>query len=167
MNNQRGAGPRRVFGLLAVMLSSTWAGAKPMTFAEALAEAREAPSIAARAAQTDAARLSAIASNQLPDPKLELGIQDYPVTGPNAGSFTRDDFTMEKIGVSQEIPNPAKRRARLGRAVADIGGLAREASPEGQHLKGAPRQGRSDGRQRSHRATPNAHTAGSACESEL
>jgi cobalt-zinc-cadmium efflux system outer membrane protein len=121
MTNQSGAVCGRLCGILAAMLSSTTAIAKPMTFAEALAEARnDAPSIAARAAQTDAERLAAIASNQLPDPKLEVGIQDYPVTGPNAGSFTRDDFTMEKIGLSQEFPNPAKRRARLGRAQADI-----------------------------------------------
>jgi cobalt-zinc-cadmium efflux system outer membrane protein len=131
MTNQSGAVCWRLCGILAA-LSSTIVVAKPMTFAEALAEARsDAPSIAARAAQTDAARLTAIASSQLPDPKLEVGIQDYPVTGPNAGSLTRDDFTMEKIGVSQEFPNPAKRRARLGRAVADIGaaqaGLAVEA----------------------------------------
>ncbi len=121
MTNQSGAVCWRLCGLMA-MLSSTTAVAKPMTFAEALAEAgSDAPSIAARAAETDAARLAAIASNQLPDPKLEIGIQDFPVTGPNAGSFTKDDFTMEKVGVSQEFPNPAKRRARLGRAVADIG----------------------------------------------
>src|SRR6266542_1161123 len=95
---------------------------RPMTFAQALSEARtDAPSIAGNVAQTDAARLMAVASNRLPDPKLEVGIQDYPVSGPNAGSFTKDDFTMEKVGVSQEFPNPAKRRARLGRAVADIG----------------------------------------------
>ena len=121
MTNQSGAVCWRLCGLMA-MLSSTTAVAKPMTFAEALAEAgSDAPSIAARAAETDAARLAAIASNQLPDPKLEVGLQDFPVTGPNAGSFTKDDFTMEKVGVSQEFPNPAKRRARLGRAVADIG----------------------------------------------
>ncbi len=135
MKNQRGAGSRRLFGLLAAMLSSTGAVAKPMTFAEALAKAREAPSIASRAAQADAARLTAIASDQLPDPKLEVGIQDYPVTGPNAGSFTRDDFTMEKIGVSQEIPNPAKRRARLGRAVADIGAAQAAVTVEERDVK--------------------------------
>jgi cobalt-zinc-cadmium efflux system outer membrane protein len=122
MTNQSGAVGWRLCGLLVAMLSSTIAVAKPMTFTEALAETQSnAPSIAAHVAQTDAARLSAIASNQLPDPKLEVGLQDFPVTGPNAGSLTRDDFTMEKIGVSQEFPNPAKRRARLGRAVADIG----------------------------------------------
>jgi cobalt-zinc-cadmium efflux system outer membrane protein len=120
---------------MAAMLSSTTAVAKPMTFAEALAEAQSGPSVAARAAQTDAARLTAIASNQLPDPKLEVGVQDFPITGPNAGSLTRDDFTMEKIGVSQEFPNPAKRRARLGRAVADIGAAQAAVSIEARDVR--------------------------------
>lgn len=98
------------------------AQARAMTFAQALDQAtRDAPGIAARAAQSAAARSQAIASAQLPDPKLEVGIQDFPVSGPNAGSFTRDDFTMLRVGLSQEFPNPAKRRARLGRARAEIG----------------------------------------------
>jgi cobalt-zinc-cadmium efflux system outer membrane protein len=136
MKTMNGAGFWRLSGLLATMLSSTMTVAKPMTFAEALTEARsDAPSIAARAAQTDAARLTAIASNQLPDPKLEVGIQDYPITGPDAGSFTKSDFTMEKIGVSQEFPNPAKRRARLGRAVADIGSAQAGQAVETRNVK--------------------------------
>lgn len=111
------------------------AAARPMTFAEALTEAGTSPSIAARAAQINAARVSAIASNQLPDPKLEFGLQDFPVTGPNAGSFTRDNFTMLKFGVSQEFPNPAKRRARLGRAQADIGAAQAAAAVELRDVK--------------------------------
>ena len=43
------------------------------------------------------------------------------MTGPGAGRFNRDDFTMQVIGVSKAFPNPAKRRARATRAQADIG----------------------------------------------
>ena len=111
------------------------AQARAMTFAEALADARSAPSIAARMAQSDAARSAAIASDRLPDPKLEVGLQDFPVTGPNAGSFTRDNFTMLKVGVSQEFPKPAKRRARLGRAQADIGAAQAAAIAEVRDVK--------------------------------
>jgi len=106
-----------------------------MTFAQALADASSAPSIAARTAQSDAARSAAIASDRLPDPKLEVGLQDFPVTGPNAGSFTRDNFTMLKVGVSQEFPNPAKRRARLGRARADVGAAQAAAAVEARDVK--------------------------------
>jgi cobalt-zinc-cadmium efflux system outer membrane protein len=135
MNNQIGGASRRPIGLMAAVLLSTGAVAKPMAFAEALAGASQAPGIGARAAETDAARLTAVASNQLPDPKLEVGIQDFPVTGPNAGSFTKDDFTMEKIGVSQEFPNPAKRRARLGRALADISAAQAAVAVEARDVK--------------------------------
>jgi len=98
------------------------AQAEPMTFAQALELATaNAPSIKARAASTAGARSSAIAADRLPDPTLDLGIRDFPVTGPHAGSFTGDDFTMTTIGFSQQFPNLAKRHARAGRAAADIG----------------------------------------------
>jgi cobalt-zinc-cadmium efflux system outer membrane protein len=119
---------------LALLLSGA-AAARPITFAEALAEAGTGPSIAARAAQTNAARVSAIPSSQLPDPKLEVGIEGIPVTGPNAGSLTKDDFTMVTVGVSQEFPNPAKRRARLGRAQADIGAAKAAVAVEARDVK--------------------------------
>lgn len=96
--------------------------ADPLTYAEALTRAAaNAPSLKARAASADAARSSAIAADRLPDPTLDLGFQNFPVTGPNAGSFTRDDFTTATIGFSQQFPNLAKRHARAERARADIG----------------------------------------------
>ena len=73
----------------------------------------------------------AIAADRLPDPSLELGIRDFPVTGPDAGRINSDNFTLRTIGVTQEFTNPAKRRARAVRAGAEIGvaeaGLAVEA----------------------------------------
>ncbi|MFA6115206.1 MAG: TolC family protein [Sphingomonas sp.] len=96
--------------------------ADPLTYADALTRAAaNAPSLKARAASSDAARLSAIAADRLPDPTLDLGVSGFPVTGPNAGSFTRDDFTTAMIGFSQQFPNLAKRHARAERARADIG----------------------------------------------
>lgn len=96
--------------------------ADPLTYAEALARAEaNAPSLKAREATTEAARSSAIAADRLPDPTLDLGISGFPVTGPNAGSLTRDDFTMATIGFSQQFPNLAKRHARAQRAAAEIG----------------------------------------------
>ncbi|MES2056402.1 MAG: TolC family protein [Pseudomonadota bacterium] len=100
----------------------TTALADPMTYTDALTRAAaNAPSLKARAASTDAARSSAIAADRLPDPTLDLGVAGFPVTGPNAGSFSRDDFTMATIGISQQFPNLAKRHARAARASAEIG----------------------------------------------
>lgn len=106
--------------------------AEPLTFAEAIERAdREAPSLRGSDAGVRAARSEAVAADRLPDPTVELGIRDFPVTGPDAGRINSDNFTMRTIGVSQEFINPAKRRARAARAGAEIGiaeaGFAAEA----------------------------------------
>jgi outer membrane protein TolC len=48
----------------------------------------------------------------LPDPRLLVGVDNLPVTGPDRYSLTRDPGTMQRIGVMQEVPNRAKRDAR-------------------------------------------------------
>jgi cobalt-zinc-cadmium efflux system outer membrane protein len=108
--------------LVAGMMLPSAASADPLTYTEALTlAAATAPSLKARAAVTDAARSSAIAADRLPDPTLDLGVSGFPVTGSNAGSLSRDDFTMATVGFSQQFPNLAKRHARAERATADIG----------------------------------------------
>src|SRR3546814_7807232 len=95
--------------------------ADPLTFVGALRLAEcQAPELKAREAGVGAAESAAIAADRLPNPKLDLAIKDFPVTGPDAGRLNRDDFTMQVIGISQEFTNPAKRRARAQRAGADI-----------------------------------------------
>lgn len=96
--------------------------AGPMSYDEALARAAAfSPSVRARDAAVDAARSSAIAADRLPDPTLDFGLKDFPVTGPDAGRFNRDDFTMTTLGLTQRFPSLAKRHARAQRAAADIG----------------------------------------------
>ncbi|MCB2077179.1 MAG: TolC family protein [Novosphingobium sp.] len=106
--------------------------AEPLTFDAALERtAREAPSLKASASGIDAARSSAIAAGRLPDPTINIGIDNFPVSGPPALSFTRESMTMARIGLEQAFPNPAKRRAERTRAQAGISvaeaGLAVEA----------------------------------------
>lgn len=123
-----------VFSTIMVVASPAAAG--PLTFEQALARAdQDAPSIAARAAQADAARSSAIAADRLPDPKLEVKLQDFPFTGPDAGKFNSDNFTMGVVGISQEVPNIAKRHARAARATADIGAADAEAAAERRRVR--------------------------------
>ena len=106
--------------LLSALPTVVWA--EPVTFAAALERAAtDAPSLRGRAAGVTAAQSAAIAADRLPDPTLDIGIQDFPVTGPDAGRLNRDDFTMQKIGISQQFTNPAKRHARAARASANIG----------------------------------------------
>lgn len=112
---------RTAFAVLLAWLAAMPAWAAPMTFDAALNAAISGPSIAAGGSAIDAARSAAIPARQLPDPKLELQLNDFPVNGLNAGSFTRDNFTMQTIGISQAFPSLAKRRAQLDRAATDIG----------------------------------------------
>ncbi|MFO5558394.1 transporter, partial [Klebsiella pneumoniae] len=69
------------------------------------------------------------------DPKLEVKLQDFPFTGPDAGKFNSDNFTMGVLGISQEVPNLAKRHARASRATADIGAADAEAAAERRRVR--------------------------------
>ena len=76
-----------------------------------LAEANQ-PLLAGQRAAVRASEEAAVAARQLPDPKLQLGVLNLPVTGPDAFSLTSDFMTMRMIGVTQEFPREAKRQLR-------------------------------------------------------
>ena len=102
-------------------LTTNPALAGQLRFEEALARAEaQAPSLRAKALEADARRSALPAAGQLPDPKLGLGIDNFPVSGPPAGSFVEDSMTMARVGISQEVPNAAKRHARSSRARTDV-----------------------------------------------
>jgi outer membrane protein, heavy metal efflux system len=106
----------------AALVSLSPAAARPLTYDAALAlAAKDAPSLRARALEVDAQRSATTAAGQLPDPRLGVGIDNYPVSGPPAFSFDRDNMTMARVGLSQDIPNGAKRHARTVRAEANVG----------------------------------------------
>lgn len=87
-------------------------------FTEAVRLAVErAPALEARRWQSAAAREEAVRAAALPDPKLTVGITNWPVTGGDAFDFRADDMTMKQVGVMQDFPARAKRQAR--QAVAD------------------------------------------------
>ena len=99
----------------------TAASAEPLTFEAALQiAAQSSPEIATQTANVEAARAAATAAGRLPDPKLAVGIENLPVTGPDQWSLTRDFMTMRKVGVMQEIPNGGKRAAQSAAAQAAI-----------------------------------------------
>jgi cobalt-zinc-cadmium efflux system outer membrane protein len=113
---------RPVFVMAAVAaLASAPVQAAPMTYAAALQIASaNAPSLAAKAKAVRAAQLSSAAAGRLPDPKVRLGLDNFPVSGPPAGRFGPDSMTMASIGVSQDMPNGAKLQASRARAAAGI-----------------------------------------------
>ena len=98
------------------------AQAEPLTFDAALQQAAaNSPALQASGAGIEASRSAAIAAGRLPDPTLSVGIDNFPVSGPPAFTFNGDDMTMVRVGIEQEFPNPAKRRAERMRAQANIG----------------------------------------------
>lgn len=104
--------------------------AAPLTFEAALRLAQSAPSLAAKDADLAAARSQAIAAGRLPDPKLAVGLGNFPISGPPAGTFNRDSMTMATLGVRQDLPSGAKRAAERFRAAADI-----DAAQSGQAVE--------------------------------
>ena len=110
--------------------------AEPLTFSAALERATAtAPSVQASTAGVDATRSASIAAGQLPDPTLSVGIDNFPISGPPAFTLNGDSMTMERVGIEQAFPNPAKRRAQVGRAQADIGMAEADLSVETQNIR--------------------------------
>jgi cobalt-zinc-cadmium efflux system outer membrane protein len=108
--------------LSATALCAGAAVADPLTYDAALKLADQStPSLLAKAADVQAATSAAIAAGRLPDPKLSLEAMDFPISGPLSGRPDLDNFSMLTFGMSQEVPNGAKRRAARERAAADIG----------------------------------------------
>ncbi|WP_297514436.1 TolC family protein [uncultured Caulobacter sp.] len=126
----------RLFPLLAGLGLASAAHAAPLTYAQALdAAAAKAPALRAAALQVDAAKASAKAAGALPDPKLALGLDNFPVSGPPAGRFGADEMTMGRIGFSQDMPSAAKRQARIGRAEADIVAATADGAVEARQVR--------------------------------
>ncbi|MFH1820074.1 TolC family protein [Thiobacillus sp.] len=100
--------------VIAMLLAGFSSLSHALTFDDALRLAQtKAPQLEAREAAVAAAQSNALPAGALPDPKLVLGVDNLPVNGPDAYSVSRDFMTMRRIGVMQEFPNGAKRKARV------------------------------------------------------
>lgn len=107
--------------LLCLAGLTSLASAEPLSFEAALKVAtRSSPDIAAQTSNVEAMRSASVAAGRLPDPKLALGIENLPATGPEQWSLTRDFMTMRKVGLMQEVPNHAKRAAQTAAADAAV-----------------------------------------------
>lgn len=98
--------------------------AEPLTLDTALKLAEQyAPTLRANSAQIEGAENMVSASGILPNPKLFVGLDNYPISGDAAWSITQDGMTMQKIGVMQDFPNRAKRQAEVELAKAELGSV--------------------------------------------
>ncbi len=112
---------RNLLGTIAVVL---FLGVAPdyvhaghaLTFNQALHLAQErSRQLVAQEAAADAARSLAVAVGRLPDPTLQLGVNNLPISGMDQFSIGRDFMTMRSYGVAQEFIRPEKRQARAAR----------------------------------------------------
>lgn len=87
---------------------------------------KEQPLLSSQEAEIIAAQESAVAAGQLPDPKLNAALRDYPVTGSDALSIRRDNFTMFTVGVMQEFPHEEKRKLLSNREMLAAGKASQE-----------------------------------------
>jgi len=90
---------------------------QPLSLEETLrAGEAQSPKLAAQRHMLNSVSEQVGRAAELPDPKLRLGIENVPVTGPDRFRSDRDFMTMRQLGFVQEFPNSAKREARNLRA---------------------------------------------------
>lgn len=94
-------------------LDNAWAQELPLGLKEASDLAVSAqPLLANLDAQARAARESAVAAGQLPDPQLKAGLVGLPIDTGDAYSLRQDSDTAFQVGLSQEFTRGEKRRLR-------------------------------------------------------
>ena len=85
----------------------------PLTIAAAEDLAlRDEPGLRELQSRADALRERAVASGQLPDPMLRVGIANYPI---ESGDFSTEGMTQAQIGYRQAFPRRAVRESQTGR----------------------------------------------------
>ncbi|MFP5498855.1 MAG: TolC family protein [Gammaproteobacteria bacterium] len=115
--------------------------ASALTLDEALRLAQNnAPSLTAESSKLQAATQAAIPAGELPDPKLVVGLQNFPVGGPNRGTLYGEDMTEQMIGIQQQVPSRDKRKARVELASASVDTAAAEGRIERLNVRQATAQ---------------------------
>ncbi len=107
-----------------------------LTFEDALALASGSqPSVAAYQSEAIASEHAAVAARSLPDPQLQLGVQDFPVSGHTAFSPTNDNFTMYNIGIMREQVRRSKREAAAAQLQAEAVVSREQASEQDLQIR--------------------------------
>lgn len=115
-----------VFAL--ALMAPTWCPAAPIGLDQALElAAQRALTGRGSPAGARSAGEAVVAAGQLPDPVLNVGIDNLPITGPDRLRTTADSMTMRRLGISQEWVSPVKRALRKAAAQALVG---REAASQ-------------------------------------
>ena len=111
---------RKAWALACAVGLAPAAYAQDLSFSDALERAAtDGPTIVARSAALDAATRSIGPAGALPDPELVLAIENVPATGPDSYRLDRDEMTMQRVGIMQEMPSFAELGARRAMARAE------------------------------------------------
>ncbi|MBY0566041.1 MAG: TolC family protein [Hyphomonadaceae bacterium] len=105
------------------------AHAQDLSFTDALERAAtDGPTIVARSAALEAATRGIGPAGALPDPELVLALDNVPVTRADRYRLNRDEMTMQRVGIMQEMPSFAELGARraMARAEAERAGAGLE-----------------------------------------
>lgn len=116
---------RALTTLILAMLAPGVTAAQALSLDDAVAAATQrAPILLARDATRQARSEELARADALPDPTLIVGVQNFPIGGPDAYALNQDRMTMQRIGISQALPSRAKRNARreLASALLDQAG---------------------------------------------
>ena len=90
--------------------------AAPLSVFEAMALAeRNAPALDARRFAVDSSQAMAESARALPDPRLRIGLDNWPIESSDKFSTGRDFMTMQRIGLSRDMPREEKRELRSAR----------------------------------------------------
>ena len=80
--------------------SAAMADEPVLTFDAAVARALElAPQMEAQRAALESAESTQISAGRLPDPAMLIGVDNIPLSGPDAFSTTSDMMSMTKVGL--------------------------------------------------------------------
>lgn len=119
---QPARGRIRLLGGVLLLLSTTPAWAAPLSLQDAEAIAlRQNPGLGALAQKIAELRHKAVATAQLPDPHLALGVVNAPL---NSFSMNQQQMSMLSVGLSQTFPSFGK----LGLEGQQVGMEAQEAA---------------------------------------
>ena len=96
------------YGLALIFVVSLQAE-ESLTLSEAEVLAlKDEPGIEALEAQRDALGQSAVAVGQLPDPRLQIGVSNYPI---ETGDFHQEGMSHLRVGFKQDFPTASSRHA--------------------------------------------------------
>lgn len=115
----------RVGACVAVLLGTlpalTYASNPPLTLEAAVQKGvADAPGLMAHHAHVASMQEEAVRAGRLPDPVLNFGVENFPVTAPGAFSVRSDPMTMRTVGITQGLPSRAARTAEKAVANAEV-----------------------------------------------